>query len=158
MKHLSGAALDEHRTFVGMQYDAVGKPFTEADYDSALRTAFGEPWAGRVRNGYPTSAFPSPALAWATVITDRMWARGTQAMHSALARHVPVYAYEFADREAPMFLPLPGAPHGPGLPACLPHRPGVAGGPPYTQSLAPRRIGPVDYHRTHHLGFWSRMP
>ncbi|MFD0552270.1 carboxylesterase family protein [Streptomyces rectiviolaceus] len=37
-----------------------------------------------------------------------MWARGTQAQHDALARHVPVYAYVFADRDAPMFLPLPG--------------------------------------------------
>ncbi|CAM5372253.1 hypothetical protein SALBM135S_08590 [Streptomyces alboniger] len=37
-----------------------------------------------------------------------MWARGTQDQHDALARHVPVYAYEFADRDAPMFLPLPG--------------------------------------------------
>ncbi|MET9730456.1 carboxylesterase family protein [Streptomyces sp. NPDC006458] len=200
---LSGATLDEHRVIVGMMYDAVGKPFTEADYDRALRTAFGE-LAGRVRDEYPTTAFPSPALAWATVITDRMWARGTQTMHDALARHVPVYAYEFADREAPMFLPLPGdfdfgafhagdipylfedevaeplftpaqrrlsatmtgywaafartgAPRGAGLPAWPAHRPSVAL-PPYTQSLAPRRIGPVDYHRTHNLGFWNRMP
>ncbi|MFJ8648778.1 carboxylesterase family protein [Streptomyces sp. NPDC093546] len=131
-------------------------------------------------------------------------ARGTQAMHHAPARHVPLYAYEFADREAPMFLPLPGdfdfgafhagdipylfedeaaeplltpaqrrlsatmtgywaafartgAPRGSGLPAWLPHRPGGAGRP-YTQSLAPRRIGPVDYHRTHNLAFWNRMP
>ncbi|MFI9152517.1 carboxylesterase/lipase family protein [Streptomyces sp. NPDC053367] len=200
---LSGATLDEHRVFVGMTYDAVGKPFTEADYERALRTAFGRS-AGRVREEYPTAAFPSPALAWATVITDRMWARGTQAMHDALGRHVPLYAYEFADREAPMFLPLPGAfdfgafhaadipylfedeaaeplftpeqrrlsaamtrywasfartgaPHSPGLPAWPAHRPGGAGRP-YTQSLAPRRIGPIDYHRTHNLGFWHRTP
>ncbi|MEU9556513.1 carboxylesterase/lipase family protein [Streptomyces fumanus] len=200
---LSGATLDEHRLFVGMTYDAVGRPFTEADYDRALRTAFGPRSAGRVREEYPTTAFPSPALAWAAVITDRMWARGTQTMHDTLARHVPVYAYEFADRRAPMFLPLPGdfdfgafhsadipylfedeaaeprftprqralsaamtqywaafartgAPHGPGLPGWPDYRPGDAGRP-YTQSLAPRRIGPVDYHRTHHLGFWNRI-
>jgi para-nitrobenzyl esterase len=200
---LSGATRDEHRTFVGMLYDAVGTPFTEADYDRALRTAFGES-AGRVRAEYPTSAFPSPGLAWATVITDRMWARGTQAQHDALARHVPVYAYEFADRDAPMFLPLPGAfdfgafhagdipylfedpaaepqftpaqrrlsatmtaywaafartgaPRGAGLPAWHPYHPGPAGRP-YTQSLAPRRIGPVDYFCEHNLGFWSRVP
>lgn len=201
---LSGATLDEHRTFVGMMYDAVGRPFTEADYDQALRTAFGERPAKRVRAEYPTDAFPSPALAWATVITDRMWARGTQAQHDALARHVPLYAYEFADRDAPMFLPLPGdfdfgafhagdipylfedevagplftpaqrrlsatmtgywaafartgAPGDAGLPTWPRYRPGLAARP-YTQSLAPRRIGPVDYHRRHKLDFWSRMP
>ncbi|MFC8244038.1 carboxylesterase family protein [Streptomyces chartreusis] len=201
---LSGATLDEHRTFVGMMYDAVGRPFTEADYDQALRTAFGERPAKRVRAEYPTDAFPSPALAWATVITDRMWARGTQAQHDALARHVPLYAYEFADRDAPMFLPLPGdfdfgafhtgdipylfedevaeplftpaqrrlsatmtgywaafartgAPGDAGLPTWPRYRPGLAARP-YTQSLAPRRIGPVDYHRRHKLDFWSRLP
>lgn len=48
-----------------------------------------------------------------------------------------------------------GAPLGPRLPLWLPHRPEGAGRP-YTQSPAPRRIGPVDYHRTHNLGFWNR--
>ncbi|MGA4846801.1 carboxylesterase/lipase family protein [Streptomyces sp. G5(2025)] len=199
---LSGATRDEHRMFVGMTYDAVGRKFTEADYKRALRTAFGEPAAKRVRAEYPTAAFPSPALAWATVITDRMWARGTYDQHEALARHAPVYAYEFADRDAPMFLPLPGdfdfgafhagdipylfedeaaeprftpaqrrlsatmsgywaafartgAPRGAGLPAWPPYRPGHVGRP-YTQSLAPQRIGPVDYYREHNLGFWNR--
>ncbi|MFG2335154.1 carboxylesterase/lipase family protein [Streptomyces yangpuensis] len=105
---LSGATRDEHRIFVGMTYDAAGRPFTAADYDRALRTAFGAAAAERVRAAYPPGAFASPALAWAAVVTDRMWARGTQAQHDALAPHVPVFAYEFADRDAPMFLPLRG--------------------------------------------------
>ncbi|WP_405436539.1 carboxylesterase family protein [Streptomyces avidinii] len=201
---LSGATRDEHRVFVGMTYDAVGKPFTETDYDDALRTAFGASRAARVRAEYPPTAFASPGLAWATVITDRMWARGTQAQHHALARHVPLYAYEFADRDAPMYLPLPGdfdfgafhagdtpylfedeaaerlftpaqrrlaatmtgywaafartgEPRGAGLPAWLPHGPATSGRP-YTQSLSPEHIGPVDYHREHRLDFWSRLP
>ncbi|MEC4573183.1 carboxylesterase/lipase family protein [Streptomyces virginiae] len=197
---LSGATRDEHRTFVGMAYDAAGRPFTDADYDRALRTAFGAASAARVRAAYPPGAFASPALAWAAVVTDRMWARGTQAQHDALAPHVPVYAYEFADRGAPMFLPLPGgfafgafhagdvpylfedeaaeprftpaqrrlsatmtgywaafarsgAPRGAGLPGWRPHRVDR----PYTQSLAPQRIGPVDYRREHRLGFWDGL-
>ncbi|MDT9683995.1 carboxylesterase family protein [Streptomyces sp. TRM76323] len=199
---LSGATRDEHRTFVGMLYDAVGKPFTEADYHRSLRTAFGS-HARRVLAAYPADRFPSPALAWATVVTDRMWARGTEAQHRALGRHVPTYAYEFADREAPMFLPLPGRfdfgayhagdlpylfeddevearftpaqrrlsatmtaywaafarngdPNAPGLPGWRAYRPGDR--PAYTQSLAPDRIGPVDYRREHRLDFWSRLP
>ncbi|URM92384.1 carboxylesterase family protein [Streptomyces sp. MRC013] len=199
---LSGATRDEHRTFVGMLYDAVGRPFTEADYHRALRTAFGRD-ARRVLAEYPAGAFPSPALAWSTVVTDRMWARGTEAQHRLLGRRVPVYAYEFADRDTPMFLPLPGRfdfgayhagdlpylfeddkaeplftpaqrrlsatmtaywaafarsgdPNAPGLPRWRPYRPGDR--PAYTQSLAPDRIGPVDYRREHRLDFWSGLP
>lgn len=196
---LSGATLDEHRTFVGMRYDAVNRPFTEDDYDQALTRAFGTRLAAVVAAAYPLEDFPSPALAWSTVVTDRMWARGTHAQHTALGRHVPVYAYEFADRDAPMYLPLPGrfdfgafhagdtpylfedeeavrrftpaqkrlsdtmtdfwagfarsgTPNAPGLPAWAPYRPGAP--VPYTQSLAPDAIGPVDYAREHRLRFW----
>ncbi|WP_079168945.1 MULTISPECIES: carboxylesterase/lipase family protein [unclassified Streptomyces] len=198
---LSGATRDEHRTFVGMLYDAVGRPFTEADYRQSLRTAFG-PQARRIRAAYPTGSFPSPGLAWATVVTDRMWARGTEAQHRVLGSRVPTFAYEFADRDAPMYLPLPGRfdfgafhaadgpylfedeqaephftpaqrrlsatmtaywaafartgdPNAPGLPAWPAHRP--ADRTPYVQSLAPDRIGPVDYRREHRLGFWDRL-
>lgn len=199
---LSGATLDEHRTFVGMMYDAVGTPFTTDDYDRALLTAFGDD-APVVAREYPLSDFPTPALAWATVVTDRMWALGTAAQHDALSRHVPLYAYEFADRDAPMYLPLPGdfdfgAFHAgdtpyvfddaearqhftpaqwrlsdtmtdywaafarTGAPATAPgvqpwprYAPGAP--VPYTQSLAPDAIGPVDYARGHRLEFWRRL-
>lgn len=104
---LSGATLDEHRTFVGLLYDAVGRPFTVDDYDRALTTAFGKD-AATVARAYPLGDYPSPGLAWATVVTDRMWALGTDAQHTTLAHHTPLYAYEFADRDAPMYLPLPG--------------------------------------------------
>ncbi|MEU7259471.1 carboxylesterase family protein [Streptomyces rimosus] len=199
---LSGATLDEHRTFVGMLYDAVGKPFTGDDYGRALTKAFGGR-ADAVRARYPLTQFPSPAIAWSAVVTDRMWARGTHAQHMALSRYVPTYAYEFADRNAPMYLPLPGrfdfgayhagdtpyvfeepevskrftaaqrwlsdtmtaqwaafartgTPNGPGLPVWRPYR--TADPRPYTQSLAPDRIAPVDYAREHALGFWRRFP
>ncbi|MFI0264159.1 carboxylesterase/lipase family protein [Streptomyces sp. NPDC017056] len=199
---LSGGTRDEHRTFVGLLYDAVGKRFTEEDYGRALTKAFGSR-AGAVRAQYPLTQFPSPAIAWAAVVTDRMWARGTHAQHAALSRRVPTYAYEFADRNAPLYLPLPGrfdfgayhagdtpylfeepeagkrftaaqrwlsdtmtdqwaafartgTPNGPRLPVWRPYR--GAGGRPYTQSLAPDRIGPVDYAREHALDFWRRFP
>ncbi|NUT44717.1 MAG: carboxylesterase family protein [Thermoactinospora sp.] len=114
---LAGATKDEHRLFVGM-----GEPLTLDEYGKRLEAAFGKD-AGRVMKRYP--AEPSPSMAWATVITDRMWARGTHAQNTALARHVPVYGYEFADRDAPMFLPLRngfdwGAYHAGDLPYIFP--------------------------------------
>ncbi|MFD0385456.1 carboxylesterase family protein [Streptomyces stramineus] len=104
---LSGATRDEHRLFVGLAYDASGRTFTAEHYEQAVATAFGK-HKDAVLAAYPLKNFPSPALAWSTVVTDRMWARGTYAQHTALGRHVPTYAYEFADRGAPMYLPLPG--------------------------------------------------
>ncbi|MFF3941880.1 carboxylesterase/lipase family protein [Streptomyces phaeofaciens] len=104
---LSGATRDEHRLFVGLTWDAVGNPLTGEQYEAAVTTAFGERHQDAVLAAYPADAFPSPALAWSTVITDRMWALGTQTQNIALGRHVPTYTYEFADRDAPMYLPVP---------------------------------------------------
>jgi para-nitrobenzyl esterase len=63
--------------------------------------------ASRVHAQYPESAFDSPSVAWASVLTDRMWARSTFEQHHLFAEHVPTYAYEFADRQSPMYLPFP---------------------------------------------------
>jgi para-nitrobenzyl esterase len=55
-------------------------------------------------------------MAWAAVVTDRSWVCPTLAANHLLARHVPVFAYEFADARAPLFFPAPdfemGAYHG----------------------------------------------
>ncbi|MGW0362764.1 carboxylesterase/lipase family protein [Streptomyces sp. NPDC002990] len=198
---LSGATRDEHRLFAGLTYDAAGKKLSEQQYDALLDTAFGAR-APRVRAEYPVKSFPSPALAWAAVITDRMWARGTYAQHTAFGRYAPTYAYEFADRQAPMYLPSTGpfdfgAYHGSDTPYVFEDKdaqsrftqaqvrlsqtmadywagfarsgvPAAVGRPPwprfvpgsrtpYTQSLAPGRIGPVDYSAEHRLPFWEGL-
>ena len=101
----------------------AGQPVTAEQYPSLLADAFED--AGRVQAEYPLSAYLSPNLAWATVLTDRMWARSTYEQHRLLADRVPTYAYEFADRHAPMYLPFPdelppGAFHAADVPALFP--------------------------------------
>ena len=103
---LSGSTRDEHRLFVGLFRVLAGQPVTAQLYPTLLADAFGE-HAGQVQARYPLDAFSSPSQAWATVLTDRMWARSTFQQHRLLAEQVPTYAYEFADRQAPMYLPFP---------------------------------------------------
>ncbi|MEV0593657.1 carboxylesterase/lipase family protein [Nonomuraea cavernae] len=118
---LAGATKDEHRIFVGMSYDVRGE---SPDYPKLVREAFGRK-APSILKRYPVKRYGSPSVAWATVLTDRMWARATHEQNTLLARRVPVYGYEFADRKAPMFLPLEadfdwGAYHAGDLPYLFP--------------------------------------
>jgi para-nitrobenzyl esterase len=103
---ISGSTRDEHRLFVGLFRVLAGQPVTQEQYPELLAEAFGED-ADQVQAQYPLPAYPTPNLAWATVLTDRMWARSTFQQHRLLAQQVPVHAYEFADQHAPMYLPFP---------------------------------------------------
>jgi para-nitrobenzyl esterase len=103
---MSGGTRDEHRLMVGLFRDLADQPVTVEQYSQLLAAAFGE-YAGRVQERYPLTDFESQGVAWASALTDRMWARSTFEQHRLLAAHVPVYAYEFADRAAPMYLPFP---------------------------------------------------
>lgn len=103
---ISGATRDEARLFVGLFFDLAGQPVTEESYPTLLASAFGDN-ADAVAAEYPLSAYDTPSLAWAAVITDRVWALGTMKQHQALAAQVPTYAFEFADQNAPPNLPFP---------------------------------------------------
>jgi para-nitrobenzyl esterase len=53
-------------------------------YPALLAEAFGAQ-AGQIQACYPLTAYQSPSLAWAAVLTDRMWARSTFEQHRLLA-------------------------------------------------------------------------
>jgi para-nitrobenzyl esterase len=93
---LAGHTRDEGRLMAAF----VPRPFTEETYRSLLVEAFGD-GASRVAAEYPSDAFGSPVLAYAQVVTDRVWVCGHVVDHRAMARHTTVYGYEFADRTAP---------------------------------------------------------
>ncbi|MGH8795373.1 MAG: carboxylesterase/lipase family protein [Stackebrandtia sp.] len=95
---LAGATKDEHRTFAAIR-ELSGDPIE--DYAAVLKTAF-EDKASLVEEEYPLSDYDdNPTLAFATVMTDRMWASGTYEQNELLAAKSPTYFYEFADRNAP---------------------------------------------------------
>jgi para-nitrobenzyl esterase len=110
---ISGYTRDEGRALaLGMMLLAGGKPMTDEAYRDLLAKAFGDR-AREVEDRYPRSRYDSPALAWAAIYTDRMFAAPQIAATRALARSAPAFAYEFADPNAPGLLPwFPGFPPG----------------------------------------------
>jgi para-nitrobenzyl esterase len=129
MPVLQGSNHDEMRFYVGPAL-AAGLVIDEAKYIELLADSFGAN-AYAVRAAYPTAAYPSPALAWATVLTDAGWSCATLEADRALAARAPAYGYEFADPHAPNFQQIPapegfpfGAAHGTELSYLFPF-PGV---------------------------------
>ncbi|GAA1951483.1 carboxylesterase/lipase family protein [Kitasatospora viridis] len=107
---LEGGNRDEHRGWAAALN--AGWTITADRYRQLLTAAFGDR-AAAVAAQYPVSAYPSPAVAWATVATDRIWSCPTLTGEQLMARHTRLYAYEFADRSAPLQPgSVPGFPYG----------------------------------------------
>ncbi|WP_433268016.1 carboxylesterase/lipase family protein [Actinosynnema sp. CS-041913] len=176
---LAGATKDEHRNIV----DIFRGEVTADGYPRLLAAAFGDR-AAEVAAEYPLADFATPNLAWAQVLTDRVWARATFRQHQLLSAHTTTYAFEFADPGATE----QGATHSSDIDYLFPSdgrrsplsdqligywtnfaRSGDPNGDPngtvlprwptfhegHVQSLAPDAIGNVDYATTHRLAFWS---
>ncbi|MEV6578539.1 carboxylesterase family protein [Streptomyces sp. NPDC051582] len=111
---IQGTNHDEMRMFVGLSLGAF--PIrTEEDYRARLTDAFGST-APAVEAQYPAADHPTPALAWAAVLTDRSLACTTLAADRAIAARapgLPLYGYEFGDPAAPTPAGLPGNPDFP---------------------------------------------
>jgi para-nitrobenzyl esterase len=60
---------------------------------------------------YPLNAFPNPSAAWVAVGTDANVCRHRY-LNSNVSKYVPLYAYEFADRQAPWYFPPLSFAHG----------------------------------------------
>jgi para-nitrobenzyl esterase len=100
---MEGTNHDEDRLFVAIQFDLAGRPVTAAQYPALVQALAGAN-AAKVLTRYPLSAFANPSLAWATVVTDGRFACGALLADGLLAAHVPTFAYEFDDRNAPEFI------------------------------------------------------
>jgi para-nitrobenzyl esterase len=67
--------------------------------------------AAKVLAQYPLAAYASPSLAEIAVLTDTESCRARHLNH-LLSQWVPLYAYEFRDRNAPWYFPPLSFPHG----------------------------------------------
>jgi len=118
---LSGINRDEDRPVTMLAEFIAGEWRMSAnDYTRVLSEAFPSTSSDVVAR-YPLRRYESPAIAWSSVETDRTFVCPQLETDHAVARQgVPVYAFEFADRSAPAFIPYdpnltdlkPGADHG----------------------------------------------
>jgi para-nitrobenzyl esterase len=86
------------------------------DYPQLVRNMVGAEKADAVLRRYPLERYESPTAAWGAVTTDRIWSCTQVATDQQAVRHVPVYAYEFADKHSPIASPGLGAAHAMELP------------------------------------------
>ncbi|MEV0619215.1 carboxylesterase family protein [Nonomuraea sp. NPDC050404] len=124
-----GTTRDEARFFVGLFADLAGNPVTTESYPRLLAEAFGTA-ADKIAARYAPERFPTPSLAWAQLCTDRAWARPAWELGQTFAAHTDTWFYEFADRNAPQIVPLPGFPAGAQHSSELPYQFDLPGAPP----------------------------
>jgi para-nitrobenzyl esterase len=110
MPVLSGNTRNEGRALVAF-LRMMGQPMTEERYAKTLADAFGSR-ADEVHAHYPVSAFAgeteAPALAWAAILTDRVFACPQLKDMRLLAAYGPVHGYQFADPHGIGLIPFPG--------------------------------------------------
>jgi len=105
---LVGSTRDEGRGFAPLAYDLDGTPMTQDEYVAAAGRTFGTQAAPLLTQLMYTSArLGSPGKAYAQLITDAWFACPSQDLARKATAHVPTFAYEFADPDAPEFLGLP---------------------------------------------------
>jgi para-nitrobenzyl esterase len=97
---LQGSNHDEGRFFVGLEFDAQGHPLTAAQYPKVIAAQVGAKAAPAVLAHYPLSAFASPDLAFAKVLTDSEFSCPAL-LADILTQRSGTYAYEFSHPAPP---------------------------------------------------------
>ncbi len=150
---IDGVTRDEGRLFVGLAYNSRGTRLAADAWAPTLDDYFGAARGPQVRAQYPLADYPDPGAAFGQAVGDAILAcpalRGAQ----ALARHMPVYVYEFTHDPNPFILPMPGIALGAFHSAELPY---VFAGP--VQSSGAIRFTPDEEHLVDAItGAWTRF-
>lgn len=106
MPLINGGTRDELRLFLA--YDAIaGKTVTDANLPDWIATLYGKDNVATVLKAYPAQAEEKPAERYGAMISDYnpyIALNNCLYLHSAnvFARFMPVWEFEFADRNAPV--------------------------------------------------------
>jgi para-nitrobenzyl esterase len=123
MPIMNGSVADEG-AFAASINELFFGPMSAEQYTNLIKTTFGGPagpGAGppnypagtpdAVLARYPLSAYPNSGAAWVAVGTDANVCRHPQ-LNNHVSEFVPLYAYEFSDRNAPWYFPPISFAHG----------------------------------------------
>lgn len=115
---MEGTTKDEYTMFTALSYDLTGNPLTPATYqDAIIELGFPAAIAPLIALLYPPFLYENTGAAFSAMGTDMLFSCNSQTSMNLLSQYVPVYGYEFADRNAP-YTSLPpvsfsyGAVHG----------------------------------------------
>ncbi|MEV8550741.1 carboxylesterase family protein [Streptomyces glaucescens] len=103
---LHGSTHDEMSGLAGLDELTTGRPLTAEAYTEKVTERF-EQDAPAVLAEYPVASHPAPGAALSAVLTDSEWSTAALDTQRALARHTRVYAYDFAETDAPYFRNVP---------------------------------------------------
>ena len=109
---MQGATRDEALYYVAPFFDGAGKPIHPDEYFTLLSRFFGG-LTPQVVERYPLAAYPSASYALSAAIGDsgavfmsRIGACNTRLAHQLLAPWTTVFAFDFADPNAPFPAPM----------------------------------------------------
>lgn len=109
---INGGNRDEWTWMMGMLEAATGHVLTTAELPDMLRIIFGDK-AEEVARQYPPENYGgSPGLAASNAQTDGLFVYSLLETNRVLARHVPVWAYQFNDDQGPNPFPEVSFPYG----------------------------------------------
>jgi len=113
---MDGSNHDEYRLFVASEFDLnpLAGPITAAEYEPLIAAGVGsEAAAQAIVKEYPLANYPSPDLAFATLVTDYIFSCPAYGADTAIKPFAPIFTYEFADENAPEpYLPPVSFPYG----------------------------------------------
>jgi len=110
---LNGVNRDEYRWFTALSEVNSGHVVTADEYSERLEAVFGVEAAPSVERLYPLHKYGSPSEALSAAVGDGNFVIcGSRNLNQAASKYVPVYGYEFTDRNSPQVFPPVSFPYG----------------------------------------------